>query len=101
MSGCVQRLIPTPVKVDGYSVQLVGIHQDYVRDEQYITTIYVEGHIHSNSAYMKLAGMPFEVLNMHTAYMTDADVVGYTGTGELLFEYELTVRDRLPYIIGG
>lgn len=100
-SKCVQRLIPVPVRVAGQTVQLVGVHQDYVRDEQYVTTLYVEGHIHSNSAYLALADMPFEVLNMHTAYITDAEVIGLTVTGELQFEYELTVRDRLQYIIGG
>lgn len=98
---CVQRLVPTNVKVAGQTVQLVGIHQDYVHEELYITTLYVEGHIHSNSAYLVLADMPFEVLNMHTAYITDAEVIGHTvATGEFIFEYELTVRDRLPYIKG-
>lgn len=93
-----KQLIPSTVRVDGYAVQLVGIHQDYVRDNQYITTLYVRGHIRSNSAYMALADMPYEVLNLHAAYLTDADVIGHTASGELQFEYELTVRDRLPYI---
>ena len=101
MGKCEQRLIPMTVRVAGQPVQLVGIHQDYVLDEQYITMLYVQGHIHSNSAYMQLADMPYEVLNLYSAYITDAEVIGHTKEGELQFEYELTVRCRLPYIVGG
>lgn len=101
MSAGMIELVPTIVKVGGQAVQLVGIHQDYVCDMQYVTLLYVKGHIHSNSAYLPLGDMPLEVLNWHTAYITDAEVIGYTEDGEFIFEYELTVRDRLPYIMGG
>ena len=96
-----ERLIPAMlmVRVDGHTVQLVDIRQERVRDDQYITMLYVRGHIHSNSAYMVLEDMPCEALNRHVAYLTDADVIGHTDGGELQFEYELTVRDRVPRII--
>ena len=95
------KLSPVAVKVADSDVQLVGIHQDYVFNDTYITYLYVEGHIRSNSAFMPLAEVPFEILNMHTAYITDASVIGYTSTGEFIFNYELTVRVRLPYLLGG
>lgn len=100
MSTCVQRLVPTTVRVAGQTVQLVGIHQDYVCDEQYVTTLYVEGYLHCTGAYMSLADMPFEALNFQSAYITDAAMIGYGTDGKFIFEYELTVRCRLPYIMG-
>lgn len=92
---------PTVVKVAGSIVQFVGIHQDYIRNDRYLTMLYVRGRIRSSNPHMRLAEMPIELLNLHTAYLTDASVIDRTADGELLFEYELTVRDLLPCIMEG
>lgn len=87
------------VRVAGCPVTLVGIYQDYVWADRYLTTLHVVGRIHSDSAYLPLADMPHDILNLQTAYMTDAELVGLSVTDGFVFKYELTVRDKLPYIL--
>lgn len=93
--------VASKVRVAGCPVQLVDICQDNVIGNLYLTTLCVEGHIHCTSGFMPLSDMPFDILNIQTAYITDASVIGRTDSDEFIFRYTLTLRSLLPYLLEG